>query len=249
VVDVPSLAQAEHTLRSGVRRLLVLSLSQQYKFARQHFSANRELLLLGQGVSADKPLPDALAERALQECFLAEETALPRSQAAFEQLIAQHRGELNDAIERLGNTALALFKELRTVRQALSSLNAPAVQQAVADIQTQLATLLPDGFVLSIPAPWFSQVPRYLKAVSRRLERLPGNVVRDAELAKQVQPFLIAYRRLTEAHAEKLPAVEKLKWMIEEFRVSLFAQDLRTSVSVSAKRLGEQVELSSRDAG
>jgi len=248
LIELPSLARAENALLTGVRRLLVLTVPQQYKFARQQFAANRELVLLGQGMSGTKPLADLLAERAIQETFLIEGVPLPRSREMFDRVIEQHRSELNDAVTRIGNVALSLFKELRAVRQGLDAMKRSALILATKDIESQLAHLLPDYFILSTPAPWFNHLPRYLKALARRVEKLPSNAARDAELSKQVQPFVAAYERYAASGLSDAPAVVKLKWMIEEFRVSLFAQDLRTSLPVSTKRLSEQLESINKEA-
>jgi len=79
----------------------------------------------------------------------------------------------------------------------------------------------------------------------RRLDKVAGNVKRDAELANRIGPFLKAFgsERVAATAHQSRPELERLQWMLEEFRVSLFAQDLKTALAVSEKRLGEQLEL------
>ncbi|HEX2584164.1 MAG TPA: DUF3418 domain-containing protein, partial [Steroidobacteraceae bacterium] len=141
-------------------------------------------------------------------------------------------------------SAVALFKDLRKARQLMNELQAGAFVTAIADVTTQIDTLFSPSFLRLTPTQWFSQLPRYVQAMVRRLERLRGNAARDAEVAKQVSPFVSAYKKLSAAHSSA--EIERLKWMIEEFRVSLFAQELKTSIPVSAKRLSEQLALVER---
>jgi ATP-dependent helicase HrpA len=95
-----------------------------------------------------------------------------------------------------------------------------------------------------VPTILWPHLPRYLKALARRLDKAPGNQKRDAELMARVRPAMRALEQLSaqqhsdEQHAE----LQRLQWMIEELRVSLFAQDLRTAVPVSEKRIQEQIE-------
>jgi ATP-dependent helicase HrpA len=121
---------------------------------------------------------------------------------------------------------------------------------AAADIDAELAALLPPDFIESTPREWLAHFPRYLKALRRRIERIPGDVERDAVLSARVMPFAEAWRTLeTEApHARPRPELQHLRWMIEEFRVSLFAQEMRTALRVSEKRLSEQLEKARAEA-
>ena len=80
-------------------------------------------------------------------------------------------------------------------------------------------------------------------SVDDRNEKI-GRKIRDAELSKQISPFNSAFKKLNASHSSA--EIEQLKWMIEEFRVSLFAQDLKTSIPVSAKRLSDQVMLAEK---
>ncbi len=247
VVELTNATHAQQIMLGGVVRLLVLTLSQQYKFARQQFVSNRELMLLGQGSVGQKPLADALAERTLRQCFMADENNLPRSRQAFEELIERHRSELDTTMTRMNTQMLDLFKDWRVVRQGLSKLNSSVFTDSRADIERQLQGLLPAHFLHSTEQFWFAQLPRYLKALARRVERLSGNTARDAQLLQQVQPFVVQCQHLSARKSLQQTELSRLKWMIEEFRVSLFAQELKTAIPVSAKRLSEQVELARKE--
>jgi len=218
-------------------------LPQQFKFVRQQITTNRELLLLAQGLQLNKSLADALSERIFIECFLSDRE-LPRSPQALDQLINAGRGSLDKTATQVISLMQLLFKEWRRARQLLGELQSPTFVTAVADVNAQLALLLPQGFLSDTPSAWFAHLSRYVQAIVRRLDRLRGNASRDAELSKQISPFNSAFKKLNASHSSA--EIEQLKWMIEEFRVSLFAQDLKTSIPVSAKRLSDQVMLAEK---
>lgn len=241
VVDVATPAQAQQLMLHGVLRLLVLALPQPFKTARQHFAGNRQLLLAGQGMSGQRPLADMLAERAFRVCFLDDELNLPRSREQFEALLEQQRSQLHPVTQALSTSMVALFSDVRTVRQALSRLTAPAFRVSVTDVEQQLQSLLPERFLEETPGRLFGHLPRYAKALVKRVERLQANASRDAQLLQQLQPFIGACQQWQLRHRGH-PELEQLRWMLEEFRVSLFAQELRTAIPVSAKRLTEQME-------
>ena len=234
---------ADAVSRSGMVRLAILALPQQAKYVSKRMTDDRELVLLSRGLPLRQSLPDALTQRAFLECFLPADVPLPRNAQDFNRALEQQRAQLSDVADRLAVTVTSTLKEWRAARAALDGLRSGAFADVVADINAQLSTLLPPDFIESTPRPWLDYLPRYLKAVTRRIDRLPANVRRDAELAARVKPFAGALRTLMAEPAINAirPELEQLRWMIEEFRVSLFAQDLKTMLRVSEKRLTEQL--------
>jgi ATP-dependent helicase HrpA len=261
-MEARSSTEAEAISRRGLTRLTLLALPQQARDARKRAADDREIVLLGQGLDLTAPLPEAITERAFGDCFLPAGRELPRTRQAFEALLDSHRSELHDCVERLIETVRAILHEWRAARAELERLRSgvfPGVRggaaaapvprtdvfaTAFAEIDAQLAGLMSPDFVRATPAPWLGELPRYLKAVARRLARLPGNARRDAELAARVAPFVRGWQALAGRHAATaaLPVIEQLRWMLEEFRVSLYAQDLRTLMPVSEKRLEVELE-------
>jgi ATP-dependent helicase HrpA len=88
-----------------------------------------------------------------------------------------------------------------------------------------------------------------MKALARRVERLSGNLARDTQLMQQVRPYVLGDQKLLARKSLQQDELNQLKWMIEEFRVSLFAQELKTAVPVSIKRLNEQLQRAEKEAG
>ena len=142
-----------------------------------------------------------------------------------------------------------MFTDAHGVRQSLAKFHSPLFALAKTDIEQQLSTLLPEGFLQSTLQPWFGYLPRYLKAVVKRLEKISGAVERDTSLLRQLEPFVKAYLQLLARKPLVQIELDKFKWMIEEFRVSLFAQELKTAMPVSTKRLTEQLEKARKEAG
>ena len=155
----------------------------------------------------------------------------------------RRRGEIS-------RTVKAVLTALKDVRAQLGLTNGAAFAGVRSSINDQLGELLAPGWVRDTPAGWWHQLPKYVRAVARRLERARGDVERDRKLQAQVEPFEQHVRRLRLAADLDMPSVERerLRWMVEEYRLSLFAQDLRTLLPVSAKRLDEQLQLALREA-
>ena len=250
LIEARDPASAHAMLRNGVARLALLALPQQLKYWRKRVGEDRELVLAGGGLKLAQPLADAVTQRIFHECFAPLETPLPRNRESFNERLSQGRARLEEEGGRVTNTVRAVFMEWRPVRAALDTARSPSLATAVADGNEQLASLLPPDFIESTPQPWFGHLPRYIKALARRLARLPADAKRDAELAARIKPFVLVWRSL---HADRLgagvrPELDLLRWMIEELRVSFYAQDLRTAIAVSERRLTEQAERARAEA-
>ena len=241
LVEARSAALAQEKSRRGVGRLSVLALPQQARYWQKRITEDRELVLQSRGLELAQPLPDAMVQRIFLDSFVPPEAPLPRSRAAFSRRLEDGKARLEERGTRLLGTVGSILREWRAVRGAMGAARNAA--NALADINTQLAMLLPSDFIESTPEPWLGHLPRYLKALARRLGRLPAEARRDEELASRVRPFAAALRELRAAQGEGVRAeLAQLHWMIEEFRVSLFAQDLKTVMRVSEPRLAEQIE-------
>jgi ATP-dependent helicase HrpA len=249
-IDARNATEAEATSRVGLTRLAMLVLPQQVKYVVQRVADDRQLVLLSSGLPLSQALPQSIAWRAFRDTFIADDVPIPRAAIAFVARLDTRRAELAEIADRLGRSVRETLQEWRAVRVALDKLRTPAFLASAADIDAQLVTLLPPDFVESTPQPWLERLPRYLKALRRRIERLQGNVGRDAELTARVAPFSQALRTVV-AQSSGLrshPERDQLRWMIEEFRVSLHAQEIRTLMPVSEKRLAAQLDRARAEA-
>jgi len=159
-----------------------------------------------------------------------------RSAADFEQRLETHRGQLvlkADEMARTAQTLLQTCSELNTRLGAAKTV-------AVADVRDQMSKLLYAGFWATTPYLHIREMPRYLKAMLHRLEKSAQDPHRDQKQYQEIAPFLKKYWSLIEqAKGRVIPEQQAFRWLLEEFRVSLFAQTLKTALPVSAKRLEE----------
>jgi ATP-dependent helicase HrpA len=250
VAEARSRAEADDLLRRAVLRLAILACPEQFRYARKRFNDHRELILLSRGIDLARPLPDGLATKCFEQAFLDGVTKLPRNAQEFAELLNARRGTFGDVVDRVLAHTLATLQELRSARQKLEALSADTFAAIREFVGAQIKGFAPEDFPTGVPALLWPHLPRYLKAVSRRLDKAPGNLKRDAELASRVAPGLRAYRELA-ANADDTtphPELDRLQWMIEELRVSIFAQDLGVATPASEKRVAEQVERAKAEA-
>ena len=126
-------------------------------------------------------------------------------------------------------------------------MNSKIFPQAVADIENQLSWLLPKDFILSRPWEQLAHYPRYLKAAQIRLDRLRNSVDRDKELMKEMNTLQVMWvRAMDNLKGEIYESLEQFCWQLKELRFSLFAQELRTPMPVSVKRLSKAWDTLSR---
>ncbi|HEY1900524.1 MAG TPA: ATP-dependent RNA helicase HrpA [Steroidobacteraceae bacterium] len=243
LVEALSRAQAEDLTRAGLTRLAVLALPQLARHTARRIADEHALVLLAQGLALSRPLADACAERIFQECFLDPDHELPRDAHAFAQRLDARGAQLDTITTRVIGTLRSILEERRAARAALDALKGAGFDAAIAQMRAQLSALFEDTFPVTPAQPWFNQLPRYLKGIARRATRISTHPERDGALAARIRPFAEQYRLISERDVPlpAVPALRQLRWMLEEFRVSLYAQELRTLVPVSEKRLQEQL--------
>ena len=244
-----SAAAAERATRGGLLRLAALAVPQQHDLVRRQLATDREFTLLVAAAGFGKALLGEVADRAVAEAVLAP-GHLPRTKAEFESLVDRGRGEVVDRGADIARTVRAVLAALKDVRAVLATMPAPVFGALRESVTRQVDGLLAPGWVRETPPEWWPQLPKYLKAIARRLERARGDVERDRRLQAQVEKYDAALWQLEAATvADTEPTErERLRWMIEEFRLSLYAQELRTLQPISAKRLDEQLQLARREA-
>jgi ATP-dependent helicase HrpA len=244
-----SRAAAERATAGGVLRLAALAVPQQRELVRRHLGSDRELSLLIASAGFGRELLDAVADRAIGESVLGV-APLPRDRATFEARVEQGRAAVFDTAVGLSRAVHAVLAALKDVRAQLGVLDGASFSATRVSVERHLESLLIHGWVRSTPAAWWGQLPKYVRAVARRLERARGDLERDRRLQAQLEPFVAGLRRLDAAADADAPGVERerLRWMIEELRLSLYAQELRTLQPVSAKRVEEQLERARAEA-
>jgi ATP-dependent helicase HrpA len=233
-------ADAAAVTRRGMVRLLALELATPLRNAEKLVASDRDLMLLHQPVGTARPFARNLVERALERECLPPGIAVPRDTAAFTAAAERGRPTLVAAAERVAKVQKAALTELRQVRAELAALPENLDGELVADVRAQLLGLVYEGYVAATPDPWLDSLERFLKALRRRAQKLrdpkPITVAAQWDYHQLRRRYRALLTRI-DAGDRPPPAVVDLRWWLEEYGVQLFAQDLRTSVPVSAKRL------------
>ena len=239
--DHPDAARAAHRL--GVARLLWLGFPDLLKQGERDLAvrlkpACLQYALLFKGVSCLGLTRDLLAAA----LFGLREVADIRGQAAFAEAAQAVRPRLSETSTRLATTATDCLAAAYRLSQALAK--APAAwKSAVTDLREQLDALVFPGFLTAHPGERLAHLPRYLKAMELRLAKLPNQPARDSTAQREIAPLLTAWRSRVErlkAQGQDDPALETFRWQLEELRVSLYAQELKTPEPVSVKRLAKR---------
>jgi ATP-dependent helicase HrpA len=229
-----SAKDAEEASGQGAFRLVALALERELRAVRAELTANRELVLLGQA-AGPKSLVRDIAERALRRVWIARDEARPRDRQSFLTAVARGRAGLHAAAERVVTSVRAALNEHRSVAARLRELGPVLEPELAADVAAELARLVHPGFVAATPDPWLDELPRYLRSVARRLEKLRGMTPRTERAQREMVELWGKYQALApDADGAR---VQELRFLIEEYRVSLFAQELKTRVPVSRPRL------------
>jgi ATP-dependent helicase HrpA len=228
--DSPERAREVH--RAGVRRLLAIAFRERVRDIEKGLGKDMALA----------PLKEDIVAAALDRTFLAE--SLPMQQAEFARRVQEGRSRLNLIAQEMQRLASAILAEHAQVQKRLNVAQRawPLVAE---DVKQQCARLLQPGFLARTPWARLQHVPRYLKAAALRLDKLRADPARDAQRMAELAPLEQAFRRELASRAKLGGAasaaaeLEQFGWLLEELRVSLFAQELKTPVPVSAKRLAK----------
>jgi ATP-dependent helicase HrpA len=228
--------------RRGVLALALQMSAQTAKYLRkQLFTDNHvTLALAGCGVNRAE-----LVEAVLASAFFAlqPEGELPRTQTAFDQCLARSKGQWVSKAQEFERVLSAALRHIAEALNKLENYHDVHFRESVADIREHADRLLRPARISDASEFWINQYQRYGKALLHRTERLAGQLVKDQSSMALVKPFELALGQAVEGYPGLLvlsPPARKWLWMIEEFRVSLFAQQVGTKVPVSEKRLGEQ---------
>jgi ATP-dependent helicase HrpA len=236
VALLPTEAEQRRAMWAGTRRLLLLAVPGLTKSVQRGLDQRTRLALARN--------PDGSTEALLADCIDCAADALiaacggpPRDEAGFALVAERARGELADAVRAVLAHVQRILAQANTVETRLAVLTGPVFGPAVADVRAQLAGLLGPGFVTATGAQRLPDLTRYLQAIARRLDKLPRDPDRDRDWMHRLGAVARAYQELSDG-----PEAQRIRWMIEELRVSYFAQELRTPYPVSDQRIYHAID-------
>jgi ATP-dependent helicase HrpA len=232
VFDEPDVAAAKN--RAGLRRLFALQIKDALKYLEKNIPDLQKMAVAYMPLGTADELKTQIIDVALDRAFLLD--PLPNDEQTFKRRIEEGRGRLTliaNEVARLAGTILLEFGA--ATRKIKDTKNAP---DATADCTAQLQRLMPKNFMAATPWPQLQHYARYHKAITQRLDKYRADPDRDAQRLTELKPQEQRYWRLV---AERKGAQDarmlEFRWLLEELRVSFFAQELRTPQPVSIKRL------------
>ncbi|MGZ8260942.1 MAG: DUF3418 domain-containing protein, partial [Caldimonas sp.] len=232
VFDEPEAARDRH--RAGLRRLVALQIRDALKAIEKTIPELRALAMAYLPLGTAEELREQIVEVALDRAFLVE--PWPADTDSFAHRIDAGRGRLMLIAQEVVRLAGVVLAELQAVQKKLKDTRPP--KDVADDIDQQLARLVPKRFVAATPWDRLQHVPRYLKAIAARLDKLRADPARDQARLAEIRPLEQRYlRKLAERRGARDARLDEFRWWLEELRVGLFAQELKTPQPVSVKRL------------
>ena len=232
VFDEPEVAAAKH--RAGLRRLFALQIKDALKYLEKNFPELQKMAVAFMPLGSQEELRAQIIDVAMDRAFLLD--PLPSDEAAFKRRVEEGRGRLTLIANEVARLAGVILAEYATAARKIKDTRIGP--EATADAAQQLQRLLPKRFLAATPWSALQHLARYLKAITLRLDKLRADPARDAARLAELRPQEQRYWRLV---AERKGAVDErmqeFRWLLEELRVSFFAQELRTPQPVSVKRL------------
>jgi ATP-dependent helicase HrpA len=232
VFDEPEVAASKH--RAGLRRLCALQIKDALKYLEKNIPDLQKMSVAYMPLGTADELKSQIIDVALDKAFLLD--PLPTNADDFKRRIEEGRGRLTliaNEVARLCGTILIDYAA--AVRKIKDTKTAP---EATADAAQQLARLMPKRFLTATHFTQLQHFPRYLKAITLRLEKHRADPARDAQRLAELKPQEQRFIRLLAERKGVLDVrLAELRWLLEELRVSFFAQELRTPQPVSTKRL------------
>jgi len=243
-----TLRQALESHVRGVETLMSLHLAKDLKFLKRNLALKRESAedarYFGGSSPVEKDLFDALKKTLFRKNV--------RSRESFEKELIRARSEMAGLAVQLRDMAAKVLQAYFQARQAIYTIESGhkgnrALLALCSEVRAMLDALIPEHFLLLYPSERLLHLPRYIKALQIRAERGANDPAKDSSKTAQAGKLLHSLKKLSDelgpgASQQKRDAVEELRWMVEEFKVSLFAQELKTPFPVSAKRVEEKIK-------
>lgn len=243
-VDVVLLMEksaAEQASKLGLVRLYMLRSIQQRNLLRKKFKRLGDTLAL--------KIPAHLAgfsEDALLACYIGAfgiDEGIPRTKNEFEEKLQQGKSKILAVADKLASLLLTVLEKRFQLIRRIEEVKGNTLAYLKIDIQSQLEALVYENFISKTGLLWLAEYPRYFKAIELRLDKFPHMGDKDLPNTKLLAEYWKRYNALSDSLVVSQGSdYSALRWMLEEYRVSLFAQSLGTSMAVSAKRLDKQFE-------
>ena len=220
----------------ALRQLFINALPEQVKHLKSSIPNIQNLCLKYNDLGRCDDLKQDIVNKTIDDVFLYDNV---QTTAIFKSRLEQGKGNLHEKVKRWSHLLSTILDEYRAIKKVLKN---PALTQldVVTDIQGQLNHLFVKNFITCIDQQWLQQYPRYLAGIKKRYEKSQTNATRDRQLriecSKLWDEYMKRQKSLAKQHIES-EELDHYRWMLEEYRISLFAQELKTKFPISDKRL------------
>jgi ATP-dependent helicase HrpA len=236
-----SAEEAAEAHRAGLRRLFMLQFRDQVKYFDKNIPGLSQMAMQYMALGSADDLKNQIVALTFERACLTE--PLPTTPNAFKSRCGDSKARLGLIMQEVCRLVGTVLTEWQAVNKKLPAFKAHTA--ALQDIEAQVKRLMGRNFIAETPFERLQNYPRYFKGIQVRLDKLRANPARDAQLMADYAPLWTNYERRA-IQLAKLgavdPQIEQFRWLLEELRISLFAQELRTPVPVSVKRLEKQWE-------
>jgi ATP-dependent helicase HrpA len=235
---------AVSSTRKGIARLILNRFGNTLDDLERKLPHFKQSALMFAPIGQAKVLLDDLLLATAIEHFLQDQ--MPYTREAFDTLVDRHRGDFIPALEQADERLYqAMVGYQKVARQLKGKINL-ALANSMSDLKFQMQNLVYPGFLVETPPQWLTEFGRYFEAALVRLEKMSREMGREREFLHLMEPLWTRYAKKRDEQQKqgvRDPELVVYRWMLEEFRVSFFAQQLGTVMTVSAKRLDKQWQL------
>jgi ATP-dependent helicase HrpA len=231
VFDDPNEAAEIH--QNGLRRLFALQLKEQLKYLEKNVPGLQQMGMQFMALGAQEELREQIIQAGLSRACL--QPPLPKNPGEFNVRRDEGKARLNLLVNEIARLVGQVLAEYHALPKKLQGIKSNAA--VFADMQAQLQALVHKRFVAETPHAQLSHFPRYLKAMTVRIDKLRSDPARDTRLMADWQQAAAPWQRALKGGSRGDPRMDEYRWLLEELRVSLYAQELRTPMPVSTKRL------------
>lgn len=232
---------AEDTTRKAIARLVLNRFGRTLDDLERKLPYFKQSALMFAPVGQSKVLLDDLLLATAMQHFLPD--AVPRTEEDFARVFDAHRGDFIPALEQADERLYQAMSGYQKVAKQLKGKINLSLANSMADLKFQLQNLVYPGFLVATPPEWLAEFGRYFEAALVRLEKMPREMGREREFLHAIEPLWSRYatkRDEQQRQGVRDPELTLYRWMLEEYRVSFFAQQLGTVLTVSIKRLDRQ---------
>ncbi len=231
-------------MQAGLQRLFMLELAKEFNYLRKNMPHIDAISLYYSAMGKVENLKNDLVSLVAKQVFIADKPDI-RTQREFNQRKSQGSKVLLTEANNICMLVSNILKSHNEINLRISDKSLPAVANLIDDIKQHLASLVFPEFPQKVPMSLLKHYPRYLDAVKKRLEKLAYASHKDEIQLNKLKPYWAAYIQIEELNRKSdntCPGLDELRFMLEEYRVSLFAQELGTAIPVSPERLQRQLD-------